>query len=66
MISQLLINGIVSGSIYGLSALSFILIYRTVRFFNFAHGAIYTIGAYAAYTFQNILDFNLSTSFFLR
>jgi branched-subunit amino acid ABC-type transport system permease component len=66
MISQLLINSIVSGSIYALSALSFTLIYRTVRFFNFAHGAIYTICAYAAYTFQNILGFNSLISFFLH
>jgi len=49
MIEQLLLNGIIAGSIYTLVALGFTVIYRTVKFFHFAHGAIYAIGAYLAY-----------------
>ncbi len=51
MLPQLLLNGIIAGSIYSLVALGFALIYQTARFFHFAHGAVYTFGAYFAYLF---------------
>lgn len=51
MIQQLTINGLIAGSIYALIALGFSLIYRTVKFFHFAHGVIYAAGAYLGYTF---------------
>ena len=50
MIQQLLLNGIIAGSIYALVALSFTVIYRTVKFFHFAHGIVYTAGAYLTYS----------------
>lgn len=49
MIQQLILNGIIAGGIYALIALSFTVIYRTVKFFHFAHGVVYTAGAYIAY-----------------
>jgi len=49
MIQQLIVNGIIAGSIYALIAIGFAVIYRTVRFFHFAHGVVYTAGAYMAY-----------------
>jgi branched-chain amino acid transport system permease protein len=48
MIQQLILNGIIAGSIYCLIAISFTVIYRTVKFFHFAHGVVYTAGAYLA------------------
>jgi len=51
MLEQLFLNGIIAGSIYSLVALGFALIYQTTRFFHFAHGAVYTFGAYFAYLF---------------
>lgn len=51
MLSQLIINGIIAGSVYALVALGFGLIYSVGHFFHFAHGAIYTIGAYTTYIF---------------
>ena len=65
MLQQLIINGIIAGSIYALIALGFTVIYRTVRFFHFAHGIVYTIGAYFAYTFVISLHLNFIFSFFL-
>jgi branched-chain amino acid transport system permease protein len=65
MIEQLITNGLIIGSIYALLALSFITIYRTVRFFHFAHGVVYAAGAYVAYTLVISLGFNLVISFFL-
>ena len=50
MYSQLLVNGLIAGSIYALVALGFGLIYSTTRFFHFAHAAIFTTGAYLAYS----------------
>jgi branched-chain amino acid transport system permease protein len=49
IINQLIINGVIQGAIYSLIALGFVIIYRTVRFFNFAHGVVYACGAYVAY-----------------
>ncbi|MEW6054286.1 MAG: hypothetical protein AB1552_10950 [Nitrospirota bacterium] len=65
MIRQLLLNGIISGSIYALLALGFSIIYKTVRFFHFAHGVVYTAGAYFAYSLSISLGINPILSFFL-
>jgi len=45
---QVLANAVVTASSYLLMAVGFALIFRTVRFFHFTHGVVYTIGAYAA------------------
>ncbi len=65
MLPQLILNGIIAGSIYAVIAIGFTVIYRTVKFFHFAHGVVYTIGAYFAYTLIISLHFNLILSFFL-
>ncbi len=65
MIGQLLWNGVLTGSIYALTALGFALIYRTVRFFHFAHGAVYTVGAYCAYLTAVRWRWGLAAGFFL-
>src|SRR3990170_4540800 len=49
MLPQLLVNGLIAGGIYSLVALGFGLIYSTTRFFHFAHGAVYAVGAYLTY-----------------
>ena len=46
---QLVVSGIVVGSIYALSALGFVLIYKSSRVLNIAHGQIIAIGAFTAY-----------------
>jgi len=46
MIQQLIINGIIAGSIYALIAIGFTVIYRTVKFFHFAQDVVYTAGTY--------------------
>jgi branched-chain amino acid transport system permease protein len=52
MVHQLIINGIISGSIYILIAIGFMVIYGTVKFFHFAHGIVFTAGAYLTYLFK--------------
>lgn len=48
---QLLFSGIAVGSIYALAALGFVLIYKSSRVINFAHGQFIAIGAFVAYAF---------------
>lgn len=65
LFNQLFLNGIIAGSIYALIALGFTIIYKTVRFFHFAHGVVYTAGAYCAYSLSISLGINPFISFFL-
>ncbi len=62
---QFVVNGIIAGATYALVALGFTIIYRTVKFFHFAHGAVYAAGAYIAYSLIISLGLNPIVSFFL-
>jgi len=55
---QLLINGIIAGSIYALVAAGFSLIYSTNRFIHFAHGTMVTVSAYFLYWLFAMLGVN--------
>ena len=46
---QLLVTGVAVGCIYALAALGFVLIYKSSRVINFAHGELIAIGAFAVY-----------------
>ncbi|HWK26896.1 MAG TPA: branched-chain amino acid ABC transporter permease [Solirubrobacter sp.] len=46
---QYLLSGLGIGCVYGLVALGFALTYQAARFFNFAHGAFFMLGAMGAY-----------------
>ena len=46
--AQQLINGIVLGSIYGLIAIGYTMVYGIIGMINFAHGDIFMIGAFIA------------------
>ena len=45
---QQLINGITLGSIYGLIAIGYTMVYGIIGMINFAHGDIFMIGAFIA------------------
>jgi branched-chain amino acid transport system permease protein len=45
---QQLVNGLVLGSIYGLIAIGYTMVYGIVGMINFAHGEIYMLGAFLA------------------
>jgi branched-chain amino acid transport system permease protein len=51
IILQNLLNGLSIGSIYTIFALGYTLIFSILGIINFAHGAIFTIGAYLTYVF---------------
>lgn len=48
-IVQAVWGGVLFGSVYGLMALGLTLVWGAVRLLNLAHGAIFVVGAYAAY-----------------
>src|SRR5438309_8941281 len=43
---QLLVNGLVVGTLYGVVAMSFVLIYKASQVVNFAQGELLLVGAY--------------------
>jgi branched-chain amino acid transport system permease protein len=47
---QQLINGIVLGSIYGLVAIGYTMVYGIIGMINFAHGDVFMVGAFLALT----------------
>jgi len=49
-----IVVGLASGSIYGLAGIGLVLTYRTAGVFNFAHGAIAAVGAFAFYELRTI------------
>ncbi|WP_412028596.1 branched-chain amino acid ABC transporter permease [Deinococcus yunweiensis] len=49
LLPQLLLAGVVIGSIYALAALGFVLIYKSSRVINFAHGQVIASGAFIAF-----------------
>lgn len=60
MFSQLLLNAIYAGALYGLVAVSFGLIQSTTRIFHIAHAVVYTGAAYLTLTFVVVLHLPLA------
>jgi branched-chain amino acid transport system permease protein len=52
---QQLVNGLSLGSIYGLIAIGYTMVYGILRLINFAHGDVYMVGAYMGYYFSRML-----------
>ncbi|MCX5745701.1 MAG: branched-chain amino acid ABC transporter permease [Proteobacteria bacterium] len=48
---QTLVDTIALGSLYALTALGYTLVYGVLRFINFAHSDIFTVGAWVAWSF---------------
>ncbi|EFO30165.1 inner-membrane translocator [Roseibium sp. TrichSKD4] len=56
-----ILNGLDKGSAYALIALGLTLIFGTLGVVNFAHGALFMIGAFCAVTLQRILTLSFET-----
>ena len=50
-----ILNGLDKGGAYALIALGLTLVFGTLGVVNFAHGALFMLGAFCAVTFQNIM-----------
>src|SRR3981189_647925 len=60
--AQQLINGLVLGSIYGLIAIGYTMVYGIVGMINFAHGDIFMIGGFIPLiTIRVLVSFGLTT-----
>ena len=56
MFAQVLFSGLALGSIYGLVALGFAVIFKATEVFNFAQGMFVVCGAYLAFTATSMLE----------
>lgn len=55
ILGQQLINGLILGSIYGLIAIGYTMVYGIIGMINFAHGEIYMISAYLFAIFLSLV-----------
>ena len=62
---QLVVSGIVVGSIYALAALGFVLIYKSSKVLNIAHGQIIAAGAFITYALTVRMGIPIYISFLL-
>ncbi|MDW7775833.1 MAG: branched-chain amino acid ABC transporter permease [Methanosarcinales archaeon] len=62
---QLIVNGIVLGSIIALAAIGLTMVYGVLNFANFSHADFLALGAYIAFVLNAVLGINLILSFFI-
>ena len=58
LLLQVIVNGLIAGSIYALVSCGFSLIYNTNRFMHFAHGVSVLVSGYILFTLFTLLNFN--------
>lgn len=58
-------GGLLSGSVLGLMAIGLTLIWGALRMLNLAHGSLYLVGGYIAWTLINWYELSLWPAFFL-
>jgi len=63
MFIEQLLNGLAQGSTYALVAVGFALIFGTLRLVTFAHGEVFMMGAFVAYTLMSVLHANMIIAF---
>lgn len=56
MFIQQLVNGLTLGGVYALIAVGYTMVYGIIELINFAHGEIYMLGAFLAFSFVTILN----------
>jgi len=62
MIYQILLSGIVLGSIYSLFAVGMVVLYRATTILNFSQGELFMLGPFLAFTLVNSLHVNYFVS----
>lgn len=65
MFLQQVINGLTLGGVYSLVAVGYTLVYGVLALINFAHGSIYTWGAFLAFTLMTVFKMNFAEAFVL-
>src|SRR5438128_2019264 len=57
VLTEFVLNGLVLGALYVLMALGLSIIFGMIGVINFAHGALFTLGAYVAFQVKDALGF---------
>src|SRR5881396_1194715 len=57
VLAEFVLNGLVLGALYVVMALGLSIIFGMIGIINFAHGALFTLGAYAAFQVKDALGF---------
>ena len=65
LLIQLLVNGLIVGTLYGVVAMSFVLIYKASRVVNFAQGELMIIGAFVCFWLITDLQLPFFVGFFV-
>jgi len=65
MLAQLIVNGLIIGSIYSLIALGYSMVYGILRIVNFAHGDVMMFGSFLGLVFMNTFQMNVIAAFLL-
>jgi branched-chain amino acid transport system permease protein len=65
ILPQILLNGLIAASLYGLIALGFNMIYGTVKFFDLAYGSVLVLSGYFVFLFSKWFGFSLVSAIFL-
>jgi branched-chain amino acid transport system permease protein len=55
LVLQQVINGLTMGAIYAIVGLGYTMVYGIIRLINFAHGAVFMVGAYLGLTVLEVL-----------
>jgi len=59
------VNGITLGGVYALIAVGYTMVYGVIQLINFAHGEVYMLGAFLAYTLVAVLGMPFFPAFIL-
>jgi branched-chain amino acid transport system permease protein len=65
LLLQQIVNGLTLGGIYAMIAVGYTMIYGVIQLINFAHGEIYMLGAFFAFTFITFLGLPFYAAFVL-
>ena len=65
LLLQQLVNGITLGGVYALIAVGYTMVYGVIQLINFAHGEIYMLGGFLAYTLVAVLGMPFFPAFIL-
>jgi branched-chain amino acid transport system substrate-binding protein len=60
---QTLVNSLALGALYALIALGYTLVYGVLRFINFAHSDVFTLGAWSSFAIATSLGWSASGSY---
>lgn len=65
MLVQVIVSGLVSGSLYALVALGIVMMFKAMDIVNFAQGEVVMVGAYSGFVFFTILKLPYPAAFLL-